>query len=286
MEYIITNPTDIRIQSLIDPNTRSIIASSDSYSLAIVCVENSSLISFGVFSIYNSIPTDAQLNYIYTAPIYRKKGMISQLLNYSKEYFCQKGILTITAKIKGHENECNEIMAYMNHWKFKALDFSERLITYLLPEMNLSDTINTIKGSKNALKNIISITDRHDKKLSAFIADDHTFDINTYDTEFSKFVINNNKITNAIIATQVSKDTVYISDIFIEDQSAASSSFLPLLCSVLSSCKEELGEDLQIIMSVNNKVIWDGLHTILGSPIDEIYVLNFIMLTSSMKGGQ
>lgn len=240
--------------------------------------EDGELLSLAAFVSMPNYKDELRLEYIYTPPKFRAKGYYHDLLKFCFEHFKKRGIRSITVKICDTPDKVSDFYNFIVMEKFIPLTFDGHLLEYSLKTTLESEILNKIRDRKRS--EVVTIPDREDIRLKRFCVDVQEngafISRREYNPVFSRFCMQGNEITGAVIVEKINEKVLFISQIYLSSKNKDSNILLYLLADSIRAAGEQMPEDTLIRIQLFMPMRYQVIEKIFGKPQEDYIIQEFV----------
>lgn len=238
---------------------------------------------FGYASFYRqpSPQKTLMLEYLFVSEKQRGRGIGSQLLRFAKTVFSEAGLRGITTKQAGEGEKLLRTHEFLKHSGFVPITLSARIAIYYLQDLRESRLMEMTPEQKRLLPKVEMITNQEDFRLIEFTKEcrEHgfVFDRSRYDTDFTRFYLEGQRIRGVISMEQSSGNLLLMLDTYIARDCRSQYVQPALLLAAINEAKKRLREDAMLILQLYDGWNMQALETLLGQGDSSLRLCEYVM---------
>ncbi len=247
----------------------------------VAALEGDSLSAYAVFSHIPGKEREVFLEYLFTAPKERDKGVCSALLKECETRLKKDKVTDIVVRQAISPLDAEEYNSFMEKRGFIPLNLSGRLIKYRFQEMLDAKALQLILKNRDRLPEIKKYGEIESRSINYLLANRKEtgfyFFKEECDEAVSRFYLDKDRVSAALIASLPQENLLFISSLYMDEKARKNNVFLSLFSECVNAAfGEEDDENGVIVFSLNNNDIFNGLMKVFNPPDAVLLVLEHI----------
>ena len=290
MKFKNVKPNETLLKATAPENVTRLVFDEDKETMILAGFDGDQVICYAVFYRVPAEGHEVKLIYIYTVPDRRDEGCCSALLEESKRILATVDIDYITMRQIVEYEDAAEYNSFYTKRGFLPMNLTGRLLEYRLSDMLDAGVFQTIVKNRKKLPQVYDIKTIGDMRLKTMLTharmNGFSFAMDASIMPYSRFYIGNDEIDGALIASKPDEDTLYVSSVYLENETEDKNLFLVLFSEcVYAAFRDDLDKEFRILIIVDSDEVYQGLLNIYNPPDEECAVLEYIMPIAA-KGGK
>ena len=272
---------DEKLFSKTAPPYVSAIVNSGNYEVCVLAaVDEGELKGYGVFSHMKGSSRDIWVEYLYTSPQFREKGIASGLLEYAEGYMRRRKAAGLFCKMYVKYSEAKETASYLMKRGYLPLSRDGRLLAYRYGDMADSGLFDAVRRNRNKLLPSVKASEVSDKSINLLLSEKaatgFSFDEGTLKNTFSRFILKGDRIVGALVAQRISDDTLYLKEPFMAGGFVEKNAYPVILTDVITDAVKSLPGDFLIMMRLEDDRTYYGMMQTFNPPESEYMVQEYM----------
>lgn len=243
--------------------------------------ENGTLHAYASFHRQPFPQRTLMLEYLYVNEQQRGRGIARQLIRFAKDVFSQAGMRGMTTKQAGEEEKLLQGHEFLKHLGFVPITLSARTVLYYLQDLAESRLMEMSPEQRRQLPKIEQIDKRDDFRVVEFTKEcrkhGFVFERSRYDTEFTRFYLEGQKICGVIAMEQPTSNLLMMLETYIAPDCQARYIQPALLLSVLDGARQRMREDAMLVLQLYDGWNLQALENLLGEGEQSLRLCEYVM---------
>ena len=272
---------DEKLFSKTAPPYVSAIVNSGNYEVCVLAaVDEGELKGYGVFSHMKGSSRDIWVEYLYTCPQFREKGIASGLLEYAEGYMRRRKAAGLFCKMYVKYSEAKETASYLMKRGYLPLSRDGRLLAYRYGDMADSGLFDAVQRNRKKLLPSVKASEVSDKSINLLMSEKaatgFSFDEGNLQNTFSRFILKGDRIVGALVAQRISDDTLYLKEPFMAGDFVEKNAYPVILTDVITDAVKSFPGDFLIMMRLEDDRTYYGMMQTFNPPEREYMVQEYM----------
>ena len=280
MNYVNVLPDEELLKNTAPPYITAIINSEDYEVCILAAVDDGRLRGYGVFSHMKGSSRDIWIEYLYTYPELREKGVATGLLEYAEDYMKKKRAAGLFCKMYVKYSEAKEVASFLMKRGYLPLSRDGRLLAYRYGDMLYSGLFDIVMRNRRKLFPSVRASEVSDKSLDILLSEKSVtgfnFDRDSVEDTFSRFILDGDRIVWALVAQKISDTTLYLKEPFVAKGFGNHNVYPVLLTDVINDSRDSFPGDFLILLRLEDDRTYYGMMQTFNPPEREYMVHEYM----------
>ena len=280
MKYANILPDEKLFSKTAPPYVSGIVNSGNYEVCVLAAVDEDRLKGYGVFSHMKGSAGDIWLEYLYTCPRFREKGIASGLLEYAEGYMRRRKAAGLFCKMYVKYSEARESASYLIKRGYLPLSRDGRLLAYRHGDMVDAGLFDLVQRNRKKLPPSVKVSGVSDKSIKLLLSEKaatgFSFDRGTLQNSLSRFILEGDRIVWALIAQKLNDDTLFLKEPFMAGGFEGQNVYPVLLTDVITDAEKIFPGDFLILLRLEDDRTYYGMMQTFNPPEREYMVQEYM----------